>query len=347
VLKVAATAASDGGRALLPSAQRLQTAISTAADGPTRKPLVDSAAGRFVSGVSSGGGVAFQPRDFPTAATSTAAAAAANSAAPAASAANTIFCLPDGAEIAVQPGTGSTGALRWYVPDAHGGSDRIRGEGLCPVSPAAAAMHAVLAALEAAVERVVSAVWLSSGQTAEDGAAAAVARENEALRSAFSSGPVAAPLRTLVTAVGAINAAATMQCLALEAGSSKVRARATAAQAKVAETRRAAAASSSSVLASAPTCGSAPTPSFIPGSASGAGLDNVMRSGTDAGDDAVVNVDSATDVPMVSADITVEMRLLIARHLPTLARLIDADPYAVTSGKPLHFLNVHKGGAGQ
>jgi hypothetical protein len=64
------------------------------------------------------------------------------------------------------------------------------------------------AAFEFNFRRYTTAAWLSSGRQAED----AVTRENDALRSAFSTGPAAAPFRTLVNAAGAINAAVVRRC---------------------------------------------------------------------------------------------------------------------------------------
>jgi hypothetical protein len=93
---------------------------------------------------------------------------------------------------------------------------------LCPSTPAARAMRSTLEAIELAVERVLTAAWLSSAAAAGAGRRGgdpwahgdvfvnddATIRENDALRNAFSTGAMAAPLKTLVTAAGAIDAAA-------------------------------------------------------------------------------------------------------------------------------------------
>jgi hypothetical protein len=93
---------------------------------------------------------------------------------------------------------------------------------LCPSTPAARAMRSTLEAIELAVERVLTAAWLSSASAAGAGRRGgdpwahgdvfvnddATIRENDALRNAFSTGAMAAPLKTLVTAAGAIDAAA-------------------------------------------------------------------------------------------------------------------------------------------
>ena len=64
-----------------------------------------------------------------------------------------VFTLPEGAEVR-RADRSHGGLLRWYAPDDSVIFRGDGGDGVCPVSPAAAAMHAVLTAVEAAVERV-------------------------------------------------------------------------------------------------------------------------------------------------------------------------------------------------
>ena len=120
----------------------------------------------------------------------------------------TYFALPDDAELIGES---------WVISTDSGSSTP-----LCPSTPAARAMRATLEAIELAVERVLTAAWLSSASAAGAGRRGgdpwahgdvfvnddATIRENDALRNAFSTGAMSAPLKTLVTAAGAIDAAA-------------------------------------------------------------------------------------------------------------------------------------------
>ena len=207
---------------------------------------------------------------------------------------DTVVALPDGAVVVGD---------RWVLP---GPSPRD----LCGLTPAARAMRATLEAIEAAVDAVVAAAWLSS---ADAGAARAgrgwrrdgsngegpfgggfdddddaTTRENDALRGAFSAGAVGAPFKTLVVAAGAIDAAAVI----------------------------------------------------LRGDAMNLTDDKLSddKLSDDQLSDEIQRPVASRGASAKFADVAREMSLLVERFAPALARLVNAEPTAVTPGSPLAFL---------
>ena len=171
-------------------------------------------------------------------------------------------------------------------------------------------MRATLEAIEAAVDAVVAAAWLSS---ADAGAARAgrgwrrdgsngegpfgggfdddddaTTRENDALRGAFSAGAVGAPFKTLVVAAGAIDAAAVI----------------------------------------------------LRGDAMNLTDDKLSddKLSDDQLSDEIHRPVASRGASEKFADVAREMSLLVERFAPALARLVNAEPTAVTPGSPLAFL---------